>query len=185
MNNFFSINNNNSYPEIFRAGDTLDFYQYSSNYDSMYNLNLVLLSPNNKIVINSTYENQGWHFIVDENDSSNYIPGIYQVYQQYSKTDFKKTIKVGSLEILQNLDNVNSLETSENQKALNCINAVLQKRATLDQQSYSIQGRSLSRMSVADLIKLKEYFENEVVKENNGNGKNCQNGAIIRVRFDR
>jgi len=53
-------------------------------------------------------------------------------------------------------------------KALDAIDAVLGGKATQDQQSYTIKGRSLTRYTVADLLKLRTSF---VVKVNREKGK--------------
>lgn len=54
---------------------------------------------------------------------------------------------------------------SENEKALDAINAVLGKRATIDQERYRINNRELYRMSVKDLLKLRDHFVKLVARE--------------------
>ena len=48
---------------------------------------------------------------------------------------------------------------SHSKKVLDAIKAVLENRATVDQQSISIAGVSLSRMSIDQLLQLKNYYE--------------------------
>jgi 3-dehydroquinate synthase class II len=48
---------------------------------------------------------------------------------------------------------------SHNKKVLDAIKAVLENRATTDQLSISIAGVSLSRMSIDQLLQLKNYYE--------------------------
>lgn len=50
------------------------------------------------------------------------------------------------------------------EKVLDAIEAVIEGRATRDQQSYSIAGRSLQRMPVADLIVLRDKYKFEVAE---------------------
>lgn len=47
---------------------------------------------------------------------------------------------------------------SEAQKALDAIDAVLAKRATLDQQRYRINNRELERTDIADLLALRAHY---------------------------
>lgn len=49
--------------------------------------------------------------------------------------------------------------------ALAAIDALLSGRASKDQQSYKINGRELVRMTVPDLLKLRDHFNREVARE--------------------
>jgi len=51
---------------------------------------------------------------------------------------------------------------SQDETALAAIDAVLANRATVDQQEYSIGDRSLKRMTVDELIRLRAYFQSRV-----------------------
>ena len=68
---------------------------------------------------------------------------------------------------------------------LEAVEAVIEGRATKDQENYSIAGRSLSRTPVADLLSLRDYYRTEFLREqrverrNNGIGT----GARILARF--
>jgi hypothetical protein len=48
------------------------------------------------------------------------------------------------------------------EKVLEAIEAVLEKRATTDQQSYTIAGRSISRIPVGELLMLRDKYKQEV-----------------------
>lgn len=50
-------------------------------------------------------------------------------------------------------------------KVLDAIEAVLENRATLDQESYAINGRSLKRMPIEQLLKLRQVYRAEVQGE--------------------
>ena len=51
------------------------------------------------------------------------------------------------------------------QKTLDAIKAVIEKRASLDQQEYSIHGRQLKRMTIDELLKFRVVYEREVANE--------------------
>lgn len=65
------------------------------------------------------------------------------------------------------------------------INSLLEGRADKDVNSYSIQGRSLSKLSITDLITWRDYYRKEVAKEKQtaaiAAGKSS--GATIKARF--
>jgi len=54
---------------------------------------------------------------------------------------------------------------SQNQRTLDAICAVIEGRASKDQESYTIANRSLSRTSIPDLIELRREYERLVAKE--------------------
>jgi hypothetical protein len=72
----------------------------------------------------------------------------------------------GFLKLLSRYDQAANLDDRTHaRKVLDAINAVLEGRATLDQQEYTIGNRSLKRMPIADLIKLKSVYEQMVASE--------------------
>jgi hypothetical protein len=54
---------------------------------------------------------------------------------------------------------------SHARKVLEAIEAVIEKRATKDQEEYSIGGRSLKRTPVEELMELKNFYKGEVMRE--------------------
>lgn len=48
------------------------------------------------------------------------------------------------------------------QRVLDAIEAVIEKRATKDQESYTIAGRSLSKTPISELLKLRDAYKEEV-----------------------
>lgn len=72
---------------------------------------------------------------------------------------------------------------SENEIALEAINAVLGKRASQDQQRYVINNRELWRTPVADLLKLRAYFNTRVRRERARRAGASTMGRNIPVRF--
>ena len=69
------------------------------------------------------------------------------------------------------------------QIALEAIEAVLAKRATMDQERYRINNRELYRTPIAELIRLRNLYREEVRREQRkGCGLNPF-GGVVRVRF--
>ncbi|WP_441253615.1 hypothetical protein [Bradyrhizobium sp. 613_E4_N2_2] len=72
---------------------------------------------------------------------------------------------------------------SQAEIGLEAIDAVLAKRATQDQQRYVINNRELWRTPVADLLKLRQFYANQVARERQRR-KGCGTfGRPILVRF--
>ena len=78
----------------------------------------------------------------------------------------------GELEVLPSLrDAADGFDgRSEARKALDAIGAVLAGKASTDQKSYSIKGRSLERYSVAELLQLRAFYVCRVQKEQGKSG---------------
>lgn len=68
-------------------------------------------------------------------------------------------------------------------KVLAAIEAVLEKRATLDQERYRINDRELYRTPIGDLMKLRSHYRAELARQNaKGKGYNSLLGREVRVR---
>jgi hypothetical protein len=76
---------------------------------------------------------------------------------------------------------------SHARKTLAAIEAVIEGRATTDQESMSINGRSISRISIADLLKFRDYYKAEVSSEKAAEAVAAGLGSPKRiyVRFGR
>lgn len=70
-----------------------------------------------------------------------------------------------------------------NEIALDAIEAVLAKRATIDQQRYTINNRELWRTPMADLLKLRSFYTVAVRRERNRAAGKTGFGRTIPVRF--
>ena len=95
--------------------------------------------------------------------TTGYAVGDY-VWEAYiTKTSSSNRIMVdsGRTSITENLANTNADLRSHAKKVLDALEAVIENRATMDQSSMSIAGRSLSRMSVDELL----TFRNRLYKQ--------------------
>jgi hypothetical protein len=97
----------------------------------------------------------------------------------------KHTVDNGTLKVLANLfagtATAANDQRSHNQIALDAIKAVMQSRATKDQQEYVIAGRKLVVTPVADLIKLLNFYESRVAADNAA--ENLRNGIATGGRI--
>lgn len=70
------------------------------------------------------------------------------------------------------------------ERTLAALEAVIENRATIDQQSYSIAGRSLTRMTVEELLKWRAHYSSEVAAERRrAAGRQSRNTTLARFSF--
>jgi hypothetical protein len=99
--------------------------------------------------------------------TKNFYPGSYRYVLYVDKSVEQYTIETGAVEIVQRVDlSTKTDQRSYAKRVLDAIEATIENRATSDQQAYTINGRSLTRISIQDLLKLREYYKELVAKEN-------------------
>lgn len=122
-------------------------------------------------------------------DTDTLDPGDYAWIAKVSKDGELHTVASGNLTVLLDLaDAAAAHEARPHCKImLDAIEAVLQGKAGEDVQSYSIQGRSLTRMSAEELETWRDKYRKEwrtyLRRLDRKNGK-CV-GRKIKVRFNR
>jgi hypothetical protein len=96
-----------------------------------------------------------------------WTPGAYNWFRWVEKAGERQSLGSGSLTVQVNPATVaqGADIRSQAEAALDAINAVLANRATVDQQEMSIAGRSLKRMTVDELLKLRGYYKAQVNAE--------------------
>tara|TARA_B100000780_G_scaffold7817_1_gene5752 strand:- start:16767 stop:17348 length:582 start_codon:yes stop_codon:yes gene_type:complete len=192
MSNLFD---SNEYPEreplAFIAGDRwswkrLDLAPYSSGYALTYSARREA-DGGEEITITASIS--GTDFIVEIPSATTaaYPPGVYhwQAYITRASDSQRITIDSGTFDVSPNRDLATSDPRSHNKKVLDSIMAVIEKRATKDQESYSLNGRSLTRTSVEELQRLKNNYQAmynaEVRRERIKNG--LGHSGKIKTRF--
>jgi len=116
-----------------------------------------------------------------------YTAGIYhwQAYIVRSADSERITVDSGTFEVKANRDAATTDPRGHVKKVLDAIEAIIEKRSTKDQDSYSIQGRSLGRTPIADLILLRDRYRAEWVREQRA--ERIRNGlghsGVVKVRF--
>ncbi|WP_300067739.1 hypothetical protein [uncultured Ruegeria sp.] len=138
-------------------------------------------------VINLTAAGDGDTHIFSEasGETASFAPGRYSVTVRASDGTDTFEIEAGELEIEEDVASIDSAHDPRKhpEKVLAAIEAVLEKRATKDQESYTINGRSLTRTSIADLMELRKTYKAEVAKlKSNGQHKRLVRRKV-RVSF--
>lgn len=98
--------------------------------------------------------------------SATWQHGTYRWEAYVTKDDDKYLIDSGVVEILPNIQSSESFDgRSHNEKVLDALRAVIERRATTDQLSVSIGGKSIQRMPFDQLIKYAKQYEEYVRQE--------------------
>lgn len=178
-------------PSLVTAGDTIQWARQDlSDYlpADGWALSYVLINSAAKITIAATTSGTGYAVTVSAATSAAYTAGVYswQAYVTNSGTSQRVKVDSGHIEILPNFAALSTYDARTHaKKVLDAIEAVIEGRASVDQESYAIMGRQLRRTPMADLLKLRDRYRTlylaEVNAENAKNGKGRKNR--IKVRF--
>jgi hypothetical protein len=122
-------------------------------------------------------------FASTANDTGGWSPGEYAWVIRATRDDEVAELAKGQTKILPNLlaSGPGYDARSDWRKGLDAIDAVLAKRATLDQQSYKINDRELSRTPIADLLRLRNFYQQKV-NEEKGKGKSWFRDVKVVMR---
>ena len=144
---------------------------------------------NHKFTITAVEANDTYYVEVPTTTTDDYSNGDYIWSAYITRTSDSARIQIdeGRTTILHNLANTNADLRSHAKKVLDAIEAVIEGRATIDQSSFSLGGRSLSRMSVDELMTFRDRYRAEYLKEVKlARIKNKQgSGNTIKVSFGR
>lgn len=126
-------------------------------------------------------------FTVSSVDSAAFVAGYYHWQLEITETASGNRIVVdrGEFTAVVDLDENNVDPRSHAEIMIDKIEAVLQNRADGDLSSYSIAGRSLTKMSPDELLSWRDYYRREFAAEKRKakikRGK--RNGSTVLMRF--
>lgn len=111
--------------------------------------------------------NGGYTLTVASATTAAWSAGEYQWFAVATKAGgLRATVDQGAVEVLPDIAAAGNVDLrSDAQITLDNIEAVIQNRASIDQMSFSINGKSLARTPVADLLKLRDTYRAEVKRE--------------------
>jgi hypothetical protein len=113
--------------------------------------------------------------------------GYYHWQLEVTQTSSGNRIVVerGEFEAVADLDNNGADPRSNAEIMLAKIESLLIGRADKDVSSYSIQGRSISKMTISDLLLWRDYYRKEVLKERRDNAIELgrPTKTTMKVRF--
>lgn len=140
-----------------------------------------------QFTINAVEADGVYYIEVGSTTTDNYNPHDYIWGAYITRTSDSSRIQIdeGKTTLLPNLADTNADLRSHAKIVLDSLEAVIQGRANMDQSSMSIAGRSLSRMSIDELLTFRDRYKAEYLKEvklariSNGDAS----GNTIMVKF--
>ncbi len=145
-----------------------------------------LIGKNGAITITATADGASFLINVAAATTAAYVAGTYAWAASVTKASEKYTLDNGTIVLKPNLTAIGTTDLRGfAEKALESIEAVLSNRATVDQQSFEIAGRKLSRTPITDLLKLRDTFRREVknLKDAEAIAKGLGTKRTILARF--
>jgi len=168
-NLFDAANAPTGVPEEVFVGDFIQFKitQYSSSYDnSLFTMRFVArieTGGSTEIIVTATASDNDYLFTIPSATSANYTVGHYHYQLEIERDSDNERIIIdrGQLDVSTDYDN--NVDVREHCEIMvTKIESILEGRADADVDSYSIKGRSLSKMSITDLLQWRDYYRREV-----------------------
>lgn len=181
-------------PSIIQSGDTIKWNRNDlDNYPaSLWTLSYVFINSTAKISLSSEVTASGDDFaiVIPAATSATWHPDAGIFSWSASVTDGSEVIIVdsGHLEILFDPRQATTQDTRTHvKKTLDLLESLIEGKAVNDDLEYSIEGRSLKRMTWEDINKTynryKALYQQELNAEKIANGENT--GSRILARFNR
>jgi hypothetical protein len=193
-NRFDSTNYPTNVPDVLYVGDNFlwkrDLTDYPiADYTLTYSFRL-LSSTATEIALTSSVitESDTSVYTIDVPSSTTigYTKGGYN-YQEYitNTSSERLVLNKGITTIKSNLDADTGDPRSHNRIVFDALEATLENRASIDQMSMSIAGRSLSRMSPEELNKWYSQYKHLVINEDkvSRRDKGEATGNQVKVKF--
>jgi hypothetical protein len=158
-------------PTIITMGETVKWRRSFLEYDPADGWVLKYYFRGSGTGIDVTASANGSEFVseITAVQSAAFSEGIYYWQAEASKGGEKYIVDSGQTRVKRSLSAVPVNEVvdnrSENEKILAAIDALMAKKATLDQKRYQIGNRALERYSIEELIKMREHYARLVAQE--------------------
>lgn len=157
-------------PLSFIAGDTVKWTKDLSDYkpEDGWTLTYALVQDGNQETITATDNGDSTHLAaITAATSGAYGLGMYHWQAYVTKATERYTVDSGTLEVLTNFatQSAGYDNRSHVKKTLDALEATILGKASTDQLSVSINGRSISNMKPEDLIKWRDLYKSEYARE--------------------
>lgn len=126
-------------------------------------------------------------FTVDSATSAAFSPGKYHWQLEITQTSSGNRIVIdtGDFEAIPDMDSNQADPRIHAEVMIDKIESILEGKADADVSSYSIAGRSITKMTFDELMAARDRYRAEVTKHNNREliKRGKSNGSTIKVRF--
>ena len=178
-------------PDKIYQGDSVSWEKSLDDYPASdgWTLRYAIQGPTNVGVVNSTPTGADHLISISKSTTAAWTAGQYWYQAYVEKASERVTLYKGQFELIKSLDTGISGAydgKTHYQTVLEALKATLEGKATRDQLSYSIRGRSLSRMSMQEITDAIATYQRLVNKEQR-DLKRAQGIAVksnkVRTRF--
>jgi hypothetical protein len=126
-------------------------------------------------------------FTVDSATSADFLPGLYHWQLEITQTSSgnRVVVDIGDFTAIPDMDSNQADPRIHAEIMVDKIETILAGKADSDVASYSIAGRSLTKLSFQELLDAREYYKREINQHNNKEllKRGKSNGSTIKVRF--
>lgn len=140
-----------------------------------------------EIILPGTAYNGSYLFTVDSATSADFDPGYYHWQLEIVRNSDNNRIVVdrGAFTAIVDLDVNNTDPRTHAEIMLTKIESLLQGKADSDVANYSIQGRSLTKFTLSELLEWRDYYQSEVTKQKRHEEIKLgrKTSASVKVRF--
>lgn len=176
-------------PNTIRVGDTVKFtkcfadYPASDGWELAYELG-GQASQSLDFGTEVTADGDGFAITIPASTTGAWQEGVYWYRGRVSKSGEVFTVAEGTLSVTSTTQAY--AERDHVQKVIDALDAMMEKKATKDQQSYAIQGRSISRMTIDEIIRWRNYYRGELkrLERQERLSKGLGTGTTIQTRFN-
>jgi len=141
----------------------------------------------NEITLIGTDETTHYLFSVSSTVSADFVPGYYHWQLEIVRNSDSERIVVDTGTFTADVDlDVNASDPRTHAEIMvDKIESILQGRADSDVANYSIKDRSLTKLSISELLQWRDYYRLELRKEKTAQliAKGETTGATVKVRF--
>lgn len=168
-----------------KRSDLVDDYPLAS-YSAEY-VARITGGGSSEIKLAATETDGTYLFTVDSVTSADFVAGYYHWQLEITRTATGDRVVVdrGTFTAVVDLDVNNSDPRSHAEIMISKIETILQGKADADVSSYSINGRSLTKMSFSELVEARDFYRAEFAKEKARTRAkhNEPTGLTVKVRF--
>lgn len=153
------------YMQKIYAGTNLNFHKtYTAFPATAWNAKLLLVGTGGKLAVNAISSGNTFQFNASPSETESLTAGIYKYQIRAFNDSETHTVEEGTVTVEQDFASLTVLENHA-EKMLKAIEALLEGKVLTDQQEYSINGRSLKRLSIPELEKLRDRYMWEVTHQ--------------------
>lgn len=165
--------------ENFYQDDAISFYL--ENPSQYTDCDVYFINSADKFSVETILDTESNTFKFNTNQIIDSKFGDFSVYAKYSKIGEEKTIYIEDISILESVLTAKNIKQTYEKKMLGVLDDKIAERFRTDYSTYSIGGRSITKMDVGELLNWRKYFADLVSnQEAISGGFNNSNKIIVR-----